>query len=358
MGSATLRPNEVGSGSFVQYPGTGEEEWEDIDDVAPDEDATYLRWFGSGSGQILVNIGDPTFSDEAAISEITLYARCKYYSASYYMDYFGISSGGTESWGDLTTFTAAYADYNKIYTTDPHTGAAWTKAAITALLIGLKNAAGANRGIVCTQMYVVVNYVVTLTQTISETLGMVDSVAKPVSFKAAIADSLGLAESISKTRGVHQTISEVVGLTDSVGTKAAFKIAVPIEKLGMVDSIFKPASFKKAVSELLGMSDSVIPKGTFHWAISDSLGMVDSVLRRAAFKQTVTDKLGMADSTGTKAAFKRTLSEVLGMADSAARSKGVPVTISDILGMRDRIEGRKHVSRIGDLPDDTITGGA
>jgi len=46
------------------------------------------------------------------------------------------------------------------------------------------------------------------------------------------------------------------------------------------------------------------------------------------------------------------------MVDSAARVKGFAVTIAEILGLRDQIESRKHKTRIGDLPDHTITGGA
>lgn len=118
------------------------------------------------------------------------------------------------------------------------------------------------------------------------------------------------------------------------------------------------AAYTQTVSEILGMVDSVPTKATFHLTVSDSLGMVDSALRKGAFKQAVSDSLGMSDAVGTKAAFKQAISDVLGIVDSASRARGFLITISEILGMRDRVEGRKHAGKIGDLPDDTITGGA
>ena len=123
-----------------------------------------------------------------------------------------------------------------------------------------------------------------------------------------------------------------------IGTDAVAYTQTISDILGMVDSISKPAAFKRSVSEVLGMVDYSIAKGTF--------------------KKAVSDLLGLADAVGTKGTFKHSVADVLGMLDTATRSRGSPVTISEILGMRDRVETRKRLSKIGDLPDDTITGGA
>jgi len=121
---------------------------------------------------------------------------------------------------------------------------------------------------------------------------------------------------------------------------------------------YAAVAYTQTISEILGMADSVVPKGAFRLTVTESMGMVDSAARQKNMFQTVSEVLGMSDSVGTKAAFKQAVSEVLGMVDSAARSRGVPITISETLGLKDRVETRKHLSKIGDLPDDTITGGA
>lgn len=92
--------------------------------------------------------------------------------------------------------------------------------------------------------------------------------------------------------------------------------------------------------------------------ITETLGMIDTVAKARSQKVTVIDVLGMEDSVGKKASFKQIITDILGMLDSATRSFPLKVTISEVLGLRDRIESRKHTSVIGDLPDNTITGGA
>jgi hypothetical protein len=193
--------------------------------------------------------------------------------------------------------------------------------------------------------------------TISDSLGMLDSITKPVSFKQAISDSLGMTDTVGKVKGMHQTVSDSLSMTDSIDKVKGLYETIS-ESLGMLDSIPTKASFKQAIADSLGMTDTVGKVEGMHQTVSDSLGMVDSISKKADFKQTVTDKLGMTDAVGTKAAFKQVISEKLGMLDSATRSRGFPITISDILGMRDRLESRRRKGKLGDLPDDTMTGGA
>lgn len=73
--------------------------------------------------------------------------------------------------------------------------------------------------------------------------------------------------------------------------------------------------------------------------ITDSLGMLDSAVRSCGRKLTISDKLGMLESVPAPvAAFKQ--------------------AITEILGLRDRLVTRKRRWPLGDLPDDTIQGGA
>jgi len=66
--------------------------------------------------------------------------------------------------------------------------------------------------------------------------------------KLAITYHVGVAYTI--------TVTEVLGMSESVGTKAAFKKTVS-ESLGMSESVAKPMHMYKTVSEILGMRDQV-----------------------------------------------------------------------------------------------------
>ena len=158
MAIEILRPNGAGSSTeFYLVPNSGEENWGDVDEVIADDATTFVTT-AEDNRKDLYNIANPTFADATVINSVTLYARCKRWGAPPNdVGYFGISSGGTESWSDATTFVSAYTDYNKVYTTDPNTGSAWTKAAITALQIGVKTES-TNSGMVSTQVYAEVDY--------------------------------------------------------------------------------------------------------------------------------------------------------------------------------------------------------
>ena len=92
-----------------------------------------------------------------------------------------------------------------------------------------------------------------------------------------------------------QTVSDILGMVDSVPTKATYYKMVS-EILGMVDSVPTKASFKQLVSEILGMSDSVSSKRAFKQAVSEVLGMVDSVVRSRGVPITISEILGLRDS--------------------------------------------------------------
>jgi hypothetical protein len=193
--------------------------------------------------------------------------------------------------------------------------------------------------------------------TISDSLGMLDSITKPVSFRKTVSDSLGMVDAVGKVKGMHQTVSDSLSMTDSIDKVRRLYETIS-ESLGMLDSIPTKASFKQAIADSLGMLDSITKPVSFRKTVSDSLGMTDTIGTKASFKQAISEKLGMTDAVGTKAAFKQVISEKLGVLDSATRSRGFPIAISDILGMRDRLESRRRKGKLGDLPDDTITGGA
>jgi len=94
------------------------------------------------------------------------------------------------------------------------------------------------------------------TQTVSDLLGLVDSVPTKAAFKQSAVDILGMVESITKQKSIFQTVADSLGMVDAVGTKGAFKQAVS-EVLGMVDSASRSRGFPVTISEILGLRDRV-----------------------------------------------------------------------------------------------------
>lgn len=155
-GWETLRPNAAGdSTEFSPYPGTGEANWQDVDDITQDDGTTYVA--GYLDKKDFYNIADTALSELNVINNVTLYVWAKYYNVAYYKGYCGIKSGTTESWSSQTELDGSWTRYSKVYSTDPNTGAAWTVAALDTLQVGVKTAA-VDGGMQCTQIFVEVSY--------------------------------------------------------------------------------------------------------------------------------------------------------------------------------------------------------
>ena len=167
MATEILRPNAAGDSTEFTVTGATYN-WQAVDEATPDDDVTYVG-YALYSKKDLYNIQDSGIDDGDTINKVTLYARVKKPTSTYYKGYYGLKSGATEDWGTEITFTASYVDYSREYTTDPNTGSAWTKAALNALQIGERILDGANSGMRCTQIYVEVDYTAVTEKSSSDT---------------------------------------------------------------------------------------------------------------------------------------------------------------------------------------------
>jgi len=107
------------------------------------------------------------------------------------------------------------------------------------------------------------------------------------------------------------------------------------EILGMVDTVAPRTDFKQSITDILGMLDSVVAPGTLHLTISDIIGMLDSVTAPGTLHAIITDSLGLLDSISLRGDFKQSISEILGLLDSIAKKAGYHVTITEILAQKD-----------------------
>lgn len=95
--------------------------------------------------------------------------------------------------------------------------------------------------------------------TITEKLGMLDSIPTKAAFKQSVTDILGMTDTVTKQKSMFQTISDILGLTDTVGTKVAFKQAVT-DIIGMLDTVTRHFPLAVTITDILGMRDRLITK--------------------------------------------------------------------------------------------------
>jgi len=158
-----LSPNAAGDETneyYSQYP-TGGAHWDKVDEVSPDDAATYLYTDISSFGAEVYNL--PAHSvGSGTINYIKVYVRCKSDVLNYYKGYYRIyiKTNGTLVYTPDAVLATTYTTYSKQWSTNPVTGLAWTWAEIDALQIGESFAVSpywAGHYAYCTQVYVEVD---------------------------------------------------------------------------------------------------------------------------------------------------------------------------------------------------------
>ena len=135
-----LRPIGVDSYSSPYYgtPNTGSNLYQNVDESSKNE-ADYNCGLGQGVFDILYTLEEYTGSN--SINKVTVkgyyYLADTNYPSVHSQARFRIKTGGTvynDSY--FNPSTSAYGLHSKVYTTNPKTSAAWTKAEVNALLAG------------------------------------------------------------------------------------------------------------------------------------------------------------------------------------------------------------------------------
>jgi len=161
----TLCPDAAGDEENIHNATSGAgNHWQDIDDVAPDEDNTmvYENTIDDTYYRDLYSL--PAYSKVGAINGVTVCARCRSYGGDATRANLKIAckTGGTVYESEEITTAVSYADYSKVWMVNPHTGMAWTADDINSLQIGvaLRNATAPPNlfSSCCTQVFAVVDY--------------------------------------------------------------------------------------------------------------------------------------------------------------------------------------------------------
>lgn len=160
-----LRPNAAGDETYIsgQYP-YSTYHWDKVDEAVADEGSTYLYTGTQSYERDLYALSNPT--GNGTINWIKVWIRVSGSNVNYpgYAKT-SIKTGGTAYEGEEITLTLSYANYFTQYITNPQAGGAWTWAQLDDLQGGVALCTRLGYDVVCTQVYVEVDYTVAPTVT-------------------------------------------------------------------------------------------------------------------------------------------------------------------------------------------------
>jgi len=150
----TLRPDA--NGEYTEYTtvfGTAEH-WDTVNDVAPDEDNTYIETATAGHRDTF-NLENSELPD-VPILNVRVHARARKTRAAATKINLMIRTYDNDHLSEDMTLTSSYATYYKDWAVNPHTGGSWTVSEVDALQAGVRSASPKNHRV--TQVYVDITY--------------------------------------------------------------------------------------------------------------------------------------------------------------------------------------------------------
>lgn len=384
MATETLRPNGVGDETnHSPFPGTGEDNYEDVDEAVEDGATTQVRQNGTPWVRDLYETEDSSGSN--TIYGITVYAVCWYTLTGDVSDQtalkIAIKSGtgagapDTVAEGDeenLPKNAPARIEFSYEWTTNPATAAAWTWDEIDALQIGVAmrepNSGGTGRSR-CTQVYCIVSYLVEHSKALSDSLTFADAQVKV--FDKQPTDTLNMADSFDRTADFVRPLSDTFNIADTI-RKAMTKPIAEVA-LAIADSISTVVGKVVALADSLGISDSIIKApGKI---LTDSISFTDALIKTPGkiFSETVniadvsiktftkglSDTFNIADTFAHVVTFVRALSDTLGITDAVTVGLVYIRNFSDAMGITDSLTvGLVKIKALADtmLISDSLAG--
>lgn len=171
-----------------------------------------------------------------------------------------------------------------------------------------------------------------LTKDINDTVGIADARAFDVG--KAIADGVGVGDSVSSTSAFARTLNDPVAVGDSTATAAAYdrQIADPV---GVSDAQILATAYVRALADGLAVSDQVTPAAGWDEVINDGVGVGDVVTPIIVLAKNIDDTVGVADALNAEVARFQAINDGVGVGDTVNTASAKFVTLADAVGMAD-----------------------
>ena len=166
MTTVTYRPTAAGTYTNVASGDTPH--WDAVNEVSADDNTTYISTSSASYQVDTYNFANPT--QTGTINSITLYFRC---AAATGTDYgkAAIYVGSTLYYGSEEAVTTSWTTKSKTWTTNPATSSAWSWSDLNSLEIGVALKKG-SAVVMCTQVYLVIDYTATTGGSYAVVLGL------------------------------------------------------------------------------------------------------------------------------------------------------------------------------------------
>lgn len=257
----TLRPNAAGDETSInlKIPGTGEANWEDVDETPPDDGSTFVYTKSTTYIRDLYNLPNHTI-ERGVINSITIYIRIAAYGENTIYAKPSQKNGTTVTDGtEVSQVGYTWTTFSQTWAENPDTSAAYTWDDIDALQIGaqIKSADGGYNAYFG-NIWVEVNYTPTyggcpLGFTPTASRGFAKIASNTLGFTAI--STKGIGKIVSVTLGFGLSVSRQLVLSRTSATTLGFGLTVS-RLLKAIRTASTPIGFGLTVSRVLSLARS------------------------------------------------------------------------------------------------------
>ena len=305
--TVAFRPNADIAIYLTPFPNTGEDNYEDVDEVEHDGEDTLVYRDENTYAYDKYGIPDHT-TEFGVINKVTVHVVCAATSADIGAKAKAIIETLPETHkGDEESLTTDFVDYSHEWSLNPYTTAAWTWDKIDNLRIGV-DLNGGTESALCTQVYVEVNYkpAINFPIAISTALTAAVSIARTLAYNRATTPGLTVAVSIVKSLGRLITTNTALAISTTI-SKVKDRLVTVNANLTASATVAKTVAYNRASTVGLTISATVARTLAYARAMTSNLTAAVTITKRRARTITTSTALAVSTSISKAVTFARAL---------------------------------------------------
>jgi hypothetical protein len=197
----------------------------------------------------------------------------------------------------------------------------------------------------------------TAARDVTDSTGLTDTVAAGLTAVRDLTDPAGTTDTVSTSRGYGRDLTEVAGATDTVSAAASYTRDLT-DTTGLTDSLTAALSKSLTLTDTAGLTDVITAALIISPVLTDSTGLVDTITAALTATRDVTDATGLTDAATAAVTAIRTIADTAGLTDTITAALGKLITVDDSTGLVDTLTTQLAAARTLDDATgltDTIT---
>lgn len=186
------------------------------------------------------------------------------------------------------------------------------------------------------------------TRSLADAVGITETVAGKLVFLRSFTNAVGITDALAIHSVLHLNFTDTVGVTDTVAGLSTRARALA-DTVGITDVLAGQRGLHISIADAVGITDTLTQRLVFLRSISDTVGITDSLAIHNVRLQAISDTVGVTETINGRLVFLRSCTDTVGITDTISTLRLINVAISDTVGITETVAG--HSVRVRAIAD-------